>query len=127
MAFLRQHTQVLLLSDPSGAQVALGPAYQGRVMTSTTGGTTGGTTGTGYKPNTWYIPNSPFAMTATAASSSSLKLNWYDNADNEAAFVIERANASGRSVALFLRERAREVLHDTRVGVERRIQAETAD
>src|SRR5712671_2836291 len=39
IAFLRQHTQVLLLSDPSGAQVALGPAYQGRVMTSTTGGT----------------------------------------------------------------------------------------
>jgi hypothetical protein len=64
--------------------------------TGTTGGTTGGTTtGTAYKPNTWYIPNSPFAMTATAASSSSLKLNWYDNADNEAAFVIERANASG--------------------------------
>ena len=39
MSFLRQHTQVLLLGDPSGAQVALGPAYQGRVMTSTTGGT----------------------------------------------------------------------------------------
>jgi len=38
VAFLRQHTQVLLLTDPSGAQVALGPAYQGRVMTSTTGG-----------------------------------------------------------------------------------------
>ena len=39
IAFLRQHTQVLLLSDPSGAaQVALGPAYQGRVLTSTTGG-----------------------------------------------------------------------------------------
>jgi hypothetical protein len=39
LAFLRQHTQVLLLTDPSGsAQVALAPAYQGRVMTSTTGG-----------------------------------------------------------------------------------------
>jgi hypothetical protein len=39
MAFLRQHTNVLLLTDPTGAgQVALGPAYQGRVMTSTTGG-----------------------------------------------------------------------------------------
>src|SRR5437867_2478569 len=39
IAFLRQHTNVLLLTDPSGAgQVALGPAYQGRVMTSTTGG-----------------------------------------------------------------------------------------
>jgi hypothetical protein len=38
LAFLRQHTQVLLLSDPSGAQVVLGPGYQGRVMTSTTGG-----------------------------------------------------------------------------------------
>jgi uncharacterized protein DUF6786 len=39
IAFLGQHTQVLLLTDPSGAaQVAVAPAYQGRVMTSTTGG-----------------------------------------------------------------------------------------
>ena len=38
LAFLRQHTDVVLLTDPSGAQVAVGPAYQGRVMTSTTGG-----------------------------------------------------------------------------------------
>ena len=39
VAFLRQHTQLLVLADPSGAaQVALAPAYQGRVMTSTTGG-----------------------------------------------------------------------------------------
>jgi hypothetical protein len=39
IGFLRQHTQVLLLTDPSGAaQVAVAPAYQGRVMTSTTGG-----------------------------------------------------------------------------------------
>ena len=39
LAFLRQHTKVLVLSDPSGsAQVAVAPAYQGRVMTSTTGG-----------------------------------------------------------------------------------------
>lgn len=38
VAFLQQHTQVVLLGDPSGAQVAVAPAYQGRVMTSTTGG-----------------------------------------------------------------------------------------
>jgi len=39
LAFLQQHTKVLVLSDPSGsAQVAVAPAYQGRVMTSTTGG-----------------------------------------------------------------------------------------
>ena len=39
IAFLRQHTQVLLLSDPStAAQVAVAPGYQGRVLTSTTGG-----------------------------------------------------------------------------------------
>src|SRR6266576_1444839 len=38
LAFLRQHTEVVLLTDPSGAQVAVVPAYQGRVMTSTTGG-----------------------------------------------------------------------------------------
>src|SRR6185369_6466749 len=39
IAFLRQYTQVVVLADPSGsAQVAVAPAYQGRVMTSTTGG-----------------------------------------------------------------------------------------
>jgi hypothetical protein len=38
LAFLRQHTQVLLLTGPSGARAAVAPAYQGRVMTSTTGG-----------------------------------------------------------------------------------------
>jgi hypothetical protein len=40
--FLRKHTQVVLLTDPSGsAQVAVAPAYQGRVMTSTTSGSDG--------------------------------------------------------------------------------------
>jgi hypothetical protein len=39
VAFLRQHTEIVLLTEPSGAaQVAVAPAYQGRVMTSTTGG-----------------------------------------------------------------------------------------
>jgi hypothetical protein len=38
VAFLRQHGQVVLLTGPSGAQVVLSPTYQGRVMTSTTGG-----------------------------------------------------------------------------------------
>lgn len=38
VAFLNEHTQVVLLADPSGAQVAVAPGYQGRVMTSTTGG-----------------------------------------------------------------------------------------
>ena len=39
VAFLRQHTEVVALTDPSGsAQVVVAPAYQGRVMTSTTGG-----------------------------------------------------------------------------------------
>ena len=38
LAFLTQHTQLVVLSDASGAQVAIAPAYQGRVMTSTTGG-----------------------------------------------------------------------------------------
>jgi hypothetical protein len=37
VAFLQQHTQVLTLTDDSGAEVAVSPAYQGRVMTSTTG------------------------------------------------------------------------------------------
>ena len=38
LAFLKQHTEVVVLTDPSGAEVAVAPAYQGRVMTSTTGG-----------------------------------------------------------------------------------------
>ena len=39
LAFLRQHTRVVVLSGlPGGGQVAVSPAYQGRVMTSTTGG-----------------------------------------------------------------------------------------
>jgi len=39
IAFLRQHTNLVLLDDPSGsAQVAVAPAYQARVMTSTPGG-----------------------------------------------------------------------------------------
>ena len=37
VAFLRQHTDLVLLADSSGAQVAVAPAYQGRVLTSTTG------------------------------------------------------------------------------------------
>ena len=39
LAFLRQNTEVIVLSDASGAQVVVAPEYQGRVMTSTTGGT----------------------------------------------------------------------------------------
>jgi Family of unknown function (DUF6786) len=39
LAFLRQRTQLVLLTDGVGAaQVAVAPGYQGRVMTSTTGG-----------------------------------------------------------------------------------------
>jgi hypothetical protein len=38
LAFIRQHTTAIVLGDPSGAQVVVAPAYQGRVLTSTTGG-----------------------------------------------------------------------------------------
>jgi hypothetical protein len=39
LGFLREHTEVVVLSAPSGtAQVVVAPEYQGRVMTSTTGG-----------------------------------------------------------------------------------------
>jgi hypothetical protein len=41
VAFLRQHTEVVLLTDRSGAQVAVTPAWQGRVMTSAAGGAAG--------------------------------------------------------------------------------------
>ncbi len=39
LEFLRQHTSIVVPGDPAGGQVAVAPAYQGRVMTSTTGGT----------------------------------------------------------------------------------------
>ena len=40
LAFLRQHTPIVVLGESSsGSQVAVAPGYQGRVMTSTTGGT----------------------------------------------------------------------------------------
>ena len=39
LAFLRQHTDVIVLADPAGgSRVVVAPAYQGRVMTSTVGG-----------------------------------------------------------------------------------------
>ena len=38
LAFLRQHTEVVVLADATGARVAVVPAWQGRVATSTTGG-----------------------------------------------------------------------------------------
>ena len=42
LEFLQEHTNVVVLSDASGrAQVAVVPAYQGRVMTSTADGEDG--------------------------------------------------------------------------------------
>ena len=42
LAFLKSHTDVIVLSDPgSAAKVAVVPAWQGRVMTSTAGGDAG--------------------------------------------------------------------------------------
>jgi len=42
LAFLRKHTEVILLTDRAGAaQVAVVPAWQGRVMTSSAGGAAG--------------------------------------------------------------------------------------
>ncbi len=42
IAFLRKHTDLIVLSDKAGqAKVALAPAWQGRVMTSTMGGDAG--------------------------------------------------------------------------------------
>ena len=39
LAFLQQHTKVIVLGDPGSAgEVVVAPEYQGRVMTSTTGG-----------------------------------------------------------------------------------------
>jgi hypothetical protein len=38
LAFLKAHVEIVLLTDTSGAHVAVAPENQGRVMTSTTGG-----------------------------------------------------------------------------------------
>jgi hypothetical protein len=38
LAFLEQHTKLVVLGSAPGARVAVAPEYQGRVMTSTTGG-----------------------------------------------------------------------------------------
>jgi hypothetical protein len=38
LAFLREHTRPLVLGESPGPQVVVAPEYQGRVMTSTTGG-----------------------------------------------------------------------------------------
>jgi len=46
VAFLRKHTETLVLSDGTGsAQIAVAPAWQGRVMTSTAGGGAGASLG----------------------------------------------------------------------------------
>ncbi|HWI59096.1 MAG TPA: DUF6786 family protein, partial [Bacillota bacterium] len=45
-AFLKKHTEVIVLSDAKGlAKVALAPAWQGRVMTSTAKGDAGASFG----------------------------------------------------------------------------------
>lgn len=41
LTFLKQHTQVVVISGTGGARVAIAPTWQGRVMTSTAGGETG--------------------------------------------------------------------------------------
>jgi hypothetical protein len=41
------------------------------------------------------IPNPPSGLTATAASSSQVKLSWTDNSSNETGFEVKRATDSG--------------------------------
>ena len=41
------------------------------------------------------IPNAPSSLTATALSTTSIRLNWIDNSNNEQGFKIERAKGSG--------------------------------
>jgi hypothetical protein len=52
LAFLKKHTDILVLEIPgTGARVAVAPAYQGRVMTSTDGGDSGGSLGWIHRKN----------------------------------------------------------------------------
>ena len=51
-AFLKKHTEILLLEVPgTGARVAVAPAWQGRVMTSTDGGDSGASLGWLHREN----------------------------------------------------------------------------
>jgi hypothetical protein len=45
LAFLQRHVETIVLTSPTGARVAVVPAYQGRVMTSTAGGRDGASFG----------------------------------------------------------------------------------
>lgn len=52
LAFLKKHTEIRLLADPaSGARVAVAPAWQGRVMTSTDSGDKGASMGWIHREN----------------------------------------------------------------------------
>jgi len=51
LEFLKKHTAILLLHDARGARVAVAPAWQGRVMTSTAAGDHGPSLGWIHRPN----------------------------------------------------------------------------
>jgi hypothetical protein len=70
--------------------------YAGNFSTlqfSQTGGTTATTGGGSYTPSTWTVPNGPFGFSTSNATKSTLTLNWYDSADNEASYVIQRSTS----------------------------------
>src|SRR5262249_32580130 len=46
-----------------------------------------------------FPPAAPSALTATALSSSSIQINWTDNANNETGFKIERKTGAGGTYA----------------------------
>lgn len=54
-----------------------------------------GTTGGGGGGGGTTVPSAPSALTATQASSTSVALNWADNANNETDFLIQRAVGTG--------------------------------
>ncbi len=45
----------------------------------------------------WALPNGPFGISATSPSSSQVNLRWYDNANNEIGFKVERSSNGGAS------------------------------
>jgi hypothetical protein len=49
----------------------------------------------GYTPVTSTVPNGPYGLTFANPTKSSLNLNFVDNANNESAYVIERADTLG--------------------------------
>src|SRR5258706_2731979 len=61
-------------------------SYSNGVLVTTNASAPQASTGSGAW---WLLPNGPYGLSASAASSSQVNLHWYDNANNETGFKLE--------------------------------------